>query len=302
MLANEAVETVRSMLTGSQIDEISTLSAAYDHATDSSITLKYAKRSVAVGSTITVGLNTFTVVATSGDGQRLDVIPSMDGGPNVDAPVDSIVRIRPQFTTWALFRELQSEIDSMSSPATGLFYPQVYEATTLDRNGGIYAIPDFPTGYPFRLLRSEYLVSGTTQMWSTFTDAYYNRQGNYVRVYSDPPQVGGYRFSLAFPFGQITDLTTDLTTIGITNALAGIAMLGVASTMALGWEGRRTQPVLQGDSRRSAEVPVNGNASLARQWRLQQQAAITEEVGRLATDWGYKQAMSSGFDTVAVRR
>lgn len=302
MLVREALETVRSMLTGSQIDEISVLANDYDPATDTSINLRYSKRSVAVGSTVCVGLNTFTVIALGADGTRLDIIPSMDGGPNVAVTSGEVVRIRPQFTNWALYREFQSEIDSMSSRVNGLFTPVVYTADTIDYHSGLYALPDHANGYPFRLLKTEFLVSGTSQMWVEFTDAEYVRQGNVIRVFSDPPQVTGYRFSLAYPFGQIVDLNTDLETIGVTNPLAGIPINGVASTMALGWEGRRTQPTLQGDSRRPGEVPVTSNASLARQWAARKQEAIAEELARLTAEFGYRQPMSIGYQTVAVRR
>ncbi|HET7739995.1 MAG TPA: hypothetical protein VFL67_05030, partial [Mycobacterium sp.] len=66
MLASEAVETVRSMLTGSQIDEVSVLATPYVAATDTTVTLQYPKKSVAPGSTLSVGLNTFTVMAVDG--------------------------------------------------------------------------------------------------------------------------------------------------------------------------------------------------------------------------------------------
>jgi hypothetical protein len=297
MLASEAVETVRSMLSGSQIDEITVLAQPYVAATDTTLSVQYPKRSIAAGSTVTAGLNTFTVMAVTGDGTTFTVIPSMDGGPNVNVPQGTIVRIRPQFTTWSIFREIQSEMDSLSASFTGLFQPWVVEATTLDRSGGIYALPDRTDGqYAFRLLKSEFLVAGVTQEWVSFTDAELVRQGNAIRVFSDPPQVAGFRFSLAVGFGQIVDLTTDLETLGVTNAIAGIPMLGAAATMALGWEGRRVQPVFQGDSRRASEVQATSNSALARQFKMQQQSAITEEQSRLIKEWGYRQPQTSGRD------
>ena len=304
MLANELVETVRSMLTGSQIDEVSVLAAPYTAATDTTITLQYPKRSVALGSTLTAGLNTFTVMAVDGSGGTITVLPSMDGGPNVNVAQGTIVRIRPQFTTWSIFRELQSEIDSMSSAYVGLYQDWVVDtvSTTLNRSTGIYGIPDRTDGQiPFRLLKAEFLVGGTSELWQTFTDAEYIPQGNGVRVFSDPTQVAAYRFTLAVGFGQMVDLATDVNLIGITNALAGIPMLGAAATMCLGWEGRRVQPVFQGDSRRAAEVQPTSNSNLSRQYRLQQQGAVTEEQARLAKTWGYRQPQLSG-STLGVTR
>jgi hypothetical protein len=302
MLASEAVETVRSMLSGSQIDEISVLSAPYVAATDTSLTLQYPKRSVAAGSTVTVGLNTFTVMAIGSDGTSLSVIPSMDGGPNVDAAQSSIVRIRPQFTTWSIFREIQSEIDSLSSAYVGVYQPWIVEASTLDRSGGIYALPDRTDGqYATRILKAEFLVAGVDSLWVPFTDVELVRQGNTIRVFSDPPQVAGYRFSLAVGFVPPSALTDDLVALGITNAISGIPINGAAATMALSWEGRRVQPVFQGDSRRASEVQPTSSSSLARQFRQQQQNAITEEAARLAKEWGYRQPIVSGY-TLGVTR
>ena len=301
MLASEAVETVRSYLTGSEIDEISVLLSAYT-AGSGTLNLQYPKRNIAPGATLTAGLNTFTVVETSTDGATVNVIPSMDGGPDVSVPAGTIVRVKPNFTTWAIYREIQSEIDSMSAASTGLYQSWVVEATSLAFESGIYAIPDRTDGLlPFRLLRSEFLVAGSDSLWVTFTDTEFIKQGNGVRVFSDPPQVAGYRFSLAVPFGQMVDLTTDLTSLGLTNSLAGIAMYGATAMMALGWEGRRVQPVFQGDSRRATEVTPTSNSALAMRFKQAQQQAITEEQTRLIGQWGYRQPQIGG-STAGISR
>ena len=186
-------------------------------------------------------------------------------------------------------------MDSMNSAYLGLFQPWVIQGVTLNWRTGVYAIPERTDGqYPFRLLKSEYLIAGSTEEWFPFTDAELVRQGNAIHVFSDPPQVANFRFSLAVGFGQMVDLTTDLTTLGVTNALAGIPMLGAAATMCLGWEGRRVQPVFQGDSRRATEVQATSNSALSMRFRQQQQAAITEECARLLKEWGYRQPQQSG--------
>jgi hypothetical protein len=297
MLVREAVETVRSMLTGSQIDEVSVLAAPYDPNTDTSVTLRYPKRNVSAGSIMSVGMNTFVILSVGSDGSTFEVLPSIDGGPNVAAPENEIVRFRPAFTTWAIFRELQGEINSMSSPDTGLYWPYVYTVDTIDRVSGTYPIPwEEGDSLPMRLLRSEYRVVGTSTS-QVFTDAEYQPTWNQVRVFSDPPDASAYSFTLSFPFGQMTDLDTDLSSIGVYGgSLTDIPILGAASTMALGWEGRRTQPNAQGDSRRAGEVPVNSNTSLARQWKARQAETIIQEQSRLMAMFGYRQPQTYGYD------
>ncbi|MGV0949364.1 MAG: hypothetical protein ACOYB3_01740 [Azonexus sp.] len=295
MIVRDAVSTVRSMVTGALLDEISVLSAPYDPATDSTVSLKYPKRAIAQGSVLCVGLNTFMAMNVSADGGTIEVLPSMDGGPNVASPVGEMVRVRPTFTTWAIFRELQSEIDSMSTPDVGLYWPKEYQFSSLDRVNGTYVLPlpDPETMWPFRLLRSEYRIAGT-DAWQTFTEAQFHPETGTIRVFFDPPGAIEYRFSLATTFGQMVTLDDDLTDIGVSNYSADIPMLGAAASMALGWEGRRTQPFSQGDSRRATEVQVGSNASLSRQFVARQKESINSELTRLLNLYGYRQPNTSG--------
>lgn len=301
MLVREAVQTVRSMVTGSMMDEVSVLGAPYDPDTDLSITLRYAKRNAGQGAVISVGLNTFIVTNVSSDGLTLEVIPSADGGPNVACPENEIVYFRPTFTTWAVVRELQSEIDSMSSPDVGLYQPWTVMASELAWTSGTYEIPVRDDGrYPFRLLRSEYQVRGvgSTQV---FTDAEFQITTNSIRVFSDPRDMEGLRFTLALPFGRIVDLSTDYADIGLDQGLTDIPSLGAASTMVLGWEGRRTQPMSQGDTRRAGEVGANTNATLSARWRQRQKDAIESERARLIGMYGYRIPLSYGYEQSVFR-
>jgi hypothetical protein len=294
MLVRDAVSTVRSMMTGAMFDEISVLSAAYDPTTDNKVSLRYPKRTIAPGSILSVGLNTFMVMSTESDGAVLEVLPSMDGGPNVPVAANEIVRVRPQFTTWSIVRELQSEIDSMSSADVGLYVPVALETTWVNRVGGTYEV-ELPVngGAPNRLVKAEYLVGGSGA-WHAFTDAQWQQGALTVRVFVDPPGAVAYKFTLASPFGEIVDLDTNLVTLGIPDYLADIPMYGVAATMALGWEGRRTQPVNQGDSRRPSETPVNSNATLSNRWAARKREAIAAELSRLTREYGYRQPITSG--------
>jgi hypothetical protein len=299
VIVRDAVSTVRSMMTGALLDEISVLAEPYDPITDSKITLKYPKRAIASGAVLCAGLNTFMAMNVSADGGTIEVLPSMDGGPNVALAAGEMVRIRPQFTTWAIVRELQSEIDAMSSPEVGLYWPRVYTFAALDRVNGTYQFPtpDPETMWPFRLLRSEYRINGT-DAWQQFTGAQYQiENGGVIRVFYDEPGAIEYRFTMAMTFGQIVGIDDDLDAIGVTNFVADIPMLGAASTMAVGWEGRRTQPFAQGDSRRAGEVGVGSNLNLSRQFAIRQKEAVNGELARLLNLFGYKTPDTSGPST-----
>ena len=290
----DGVAEVRSLVTGSLVDELSVLSVPYDPNTDSSITLRYPKRNLGVGSTICVGLNTCQVMGTDGSGTLISVLPGVDGGPLTVVPEGEFIRIKPQLTTWAALREISNEIQGLSSRGTGLFAVYEYEVTALDRQSGTYPLPDSLDGREvFRLLRFEYRYAGTTT-WQQSTDAEYQSFDRVIRVFQDPPGAIEYRFSLATTFGQVTGLDQTFASIGITEAQDNIPTLGAASTMVLGWAARRQQPLSQGDSRRAAENPGGSIVQMSQVFRRAQQENINDEVARLQAKYTYRTPAVSG--------
>ena len=297
MKVSEAVAQVRSLVTGSLVDEVSVLRDPYDPATDLVLHLKYPKRNLAQGSVLCVGLNTCQVLGTDGSGTALDVLSGVDGGPQVACPAGTIVYVRPYITTFAAFREISNEVQGMSSRFTGLFRVMEYDVTALNRHSGTYDIPASPDGQlPFRLLRFEYRYAGTTT-WQQSTEAEYQPFANVLRVFQDPPGALEYRFTLAYPYGQVMSLDDQFGDLGITPAQSNIPCLGAASTMALSWGGRRNQPFAQGDARRAGETQVGGLYQLAQQYRRAQQENINDEVARLQAKYTYRQPQVSGQST-----
>lgn len=302
MILRDAVSTVRSMLTGSLLDEVSLLAEPFDPAQSEVVRLKYPKRAVSVGSTICVGLNTLQVLNVSADGSELVVLPGADGGPLVACDVNEVVRIRPAFTTWAVVREMQQEIEALSSRDVGLWTPVVFETDTIDWVNGTYTLPPLadPDGSYIRLLKAEYRVWGTDG-WTAFTEAEYQPAGGVIRVYWNPSSAAEYRITMARTFGIPQGYDDDLTLLGIGPEVVDIPMLGAASRLALGWEGRRLQPVSQGESRRAGEVQPGTNVSLSRMFALRKQERIAEELARLTGLVGWRQPATSGPTTGTLR-
>lgn len=293
MLARDAIAQVRSYMTGSLVDELTVLAEPYDPATDSEIVLRYPKKAVGSGSTICVGLNTCIVVGNSTDGTTLQVMAGVDGGPQVRCSAGEFVRVKPQFTSWAVYRELANEIQNLS--ASGLYFVDILETATIDRVSGMYQIPTRADGLlPYRLLKAEYQIAGTS-IWQRIAEAEYQTATSMVRVFCDAPGVIAYRFHMAYPFGALNnDLSQDLTTIGVYDRIQNIPLLGAASTMALGWEGRRNQPSAQGDTRRPTEVQVGSNTGLSRMFASRQQAEITNELEYLTRLYGWQMSIATG--------
>jgi hypothetical protein len=296
MTVRDAVSQVRSLVTGSLLDEITLLAQPFHEATDTTITVKYPKRGLTLGSTICVGLNTMQVLAANGDGSVLSVMAGVDGGPRQDCPANEVVYVKPTITTYAAYREIGNEIQGLSSRNVGLYAVWEYQVSALNRQSGTYPLDGLSPmdTVPFRLLKFEYRYAGTTT-WQASSDAEWQQFDNTIRVFQDPPGAIEYRFSLAVPYGALTgDLEQSFADIGITDAQSNIPCLGAAATMALGWAGRRQQPFSQGDSRRAQENPGGSIIQMSQMFRRAQQENINDEVARLAARYTYRQPAISG--------
>lgn len=290
MNAGDLVAQVRSMLFGALGTDMNLLDGAYDPS-DNRIRFKYAKRSLAVGATLSVGLNTFYVLEVASTGLEALILPRYDGGPDVAVPDGTPVYIKPRMTAWAGFRELQSEARSLSSPLNGLYWPKVL-AGPVDWSNGVYPLPD-DFGDPIRLVRSRYKFSGETA-YATMGDTEFQVERRAVRANATSPAAISVEFTFAMPFDIPLDLDTELDTLGINNAYADIMAMGAAATLVRAFEGRRVQPNSQGDTRRSEEVSVGSSSALARQWRAEQKMAIDQEYARLIGTYGYQMALPFG--------
>lgn len=303
MLVADVVKSLRTLVHGTQFAEMSALSEDYVAGSES-VKLRWPKANMRPGSTLSFGLNTVQVMAVNGDGTALTVMSSTDGSPDIDVLAGEPVLVNPPFTNWACVNEIQSVIDGMSSPSTGLYMPWLIEAEYVDHVSGMYEVPTDDTDLsPIRLLRAEWRPSGRTT-WIRFADVRYQPEQRAIRVFIDPPGVATYRFTLAMPFGTIESLSDNLDDLGVTANLLDVVRYGAASVLVMGLEGRRVQPIAAGDSRRASEVSVGSNAGLSRQWRLLQQQAINDEAARLVAAYGYQQSVAAPGQTGAwaVRR
>jgi hypothetical protein len=283
--AKEIVDTARSMLTGSQMGDLTILSAAYTPG-DTSISLQYPRPNLSQGTILSVGLNTFFVLSVDSGGSVITVQPNVDGGPNQAAAVGDTVLVKPAVTTWALFRELKNTIRSMSSPDVGLYAPASFQSTY--NTFGVYTLPTAWDGIdPIRILSVRYKKSGTID-WERI-DAYeWLADRGIVRIHSPQPGAQLFEFVFALPFSAPESLATTYEEMGIPGPFSDIPALGLASKMSLSMEGRRVQPLAQGDSRRAEEVGPGANIGLSREYGRIYRDRCNEELARLTRLYGYR--------------
>lgn len=276
------VEEVRSLLQGTMPDELSVLDGDYNPG-DGRLVLRYPKPNLQVGSLVSAGLGTFYVLAVDSAGRTLTVHPQVDGGPDVAVPSTTIVRMRPQYTDWSIFREWNGEAASLSSPLNGLYAYNQFTAIT-DYVAGIYPLPSpqWDGQTPVRLLGARYQHQ-VTLSWQR-TSAEYQPDTREVRVYGDQPTALQFEFIFAFPFGQATALSTDPSTLGFTEHTWDIPGLGAAANLTRGGEARRNQLAAQGDPRRAQEVPPGAQIGVSRAFAQIQEQRIAEERTRLQAE------------------
>jgi hypothetical protein len=283
---------VRSMLLGSLSDDLTVLAADYAPG-QSQVTVTFPKKNVNVGSVLSFGLNTVQVMDADASGTVFTVLPQIDGGPDTAEPAGTIVRCKPQFTNWAIFRELCNDMTGMSSPMEGLFAVNTFEAP-VDWISGTYPLPlhwtTSDTPNVLRFLRARYRLWGL-DAWQAVDGAEWQPEQNIVRIYGTVPGASTLEFSFAFEFGDATDMSTTLAEIGMPTNMSDIPTYGAANALAMATEGRRAQVFSQGDSRRPSEIQPGQSLGFAREWERVRQQRVNEENARLMAIYGYRQQM-----------
>lgn len=285
----DAVNEVRSMIQGSFADEVSILLDDYVAGTDT-IVLKYPKRSLVAGGVLSVGLNTFYVLSITPDGTNITILPKYDGGPDNDMPAGSIVRIKPQFTNWAIFRELATDIGALTSPFSALWAPVTFESS-VNQFSGMYPIP-VEVGAVQKLVRVRVRRYGTGE-WTAVTGGEYLPEQNAIRLYGYPDG-SVVEFTVATQYVVPTSLDDDLLTFcHIPPEAQDIPTYGAAAALALANEGRRQQPFSQGDPRKAIEVQAGANIGVSRSFAKTRQDRVRDEQARLIQVFGYQRHITT---------
>jgi hypothetical protein len=282
----DLVEQTRSMLQGALADEASVLAEPFV-AGSGQVRLKYPKKNVITGSVVTCGINTWYVLEATSDGSGLIVMEGYDGGPAANVPANTIVRVRPIYTNWSVFREVAQEIGEMSSPMHGLWWPFTLPYTR-NWTDDTYPFRVDQTIQPIRLVRGRYQIPGT-QAWGNIQSVEWMKEQGMARVRSSVSDANTIELTYAMPFTSPNPLsmTTPLADLGLTGNLVNIPSLGAAASLSLATEGRRQQPFAQGDPRRATEVGYGANIGVSRMWLQQKEDMIGAELARLTREYGW---------------
>lgn len=247
----QVVSRTAGLLSATLGTELALLAEPYT-AGDERLVFKNSRR-VAPGMTICAGLTTFITIES--DQTNVTVVAGTDGSPVDDLPVNTPVWLRPRHTTWAIFSEIASTVDELSSSSNGL-YRVVTEEHPPDIVNGTYMLGMTP----LKVLRVRYEYPGHPDQWK---DAEFKfmptaLDGPMVQAWCGPAG-GRVQIDYAAPFLVPDELSDTIEEMGMPPSYERLLAVGAARNLSLSSESRRAQPFSQGDPRRAEEVPSTAN-------------------------------------------
>ncbi len=282
MLLSELIdETHRLLLTGSREERNRTAAALTNSAT--SITMAYPLGSIQRGSKLSINLEDLYVWGAS----SLTVSP-VDRGQFGSAAVShaafSTVFVNPKFSSFEVYNAINQELDALSSPALGLFRVSTTELTYNPAISG-YALAGtnilgvHEVRYQIPGPSREYPIS---QDWELTRDMSDEFTPNTVLFVRDAFPGRTVLVKAKLPFVRLPAvLSTDLSTTFLPATALDILSIGAAWRLTSPREIRRNFDEVQGDTRRSEEVPPGANLGGARELGRLRLQRINEEVSRL---------------------
>lgn len=287
-LAQTWIDATRRQLTGGFSELRCKLANDYNPG-DGKLTLSQDVSSINTGTILSAGLNVFYVWSIAGNIATVE--PAQDGAVDVIVPANSIVRINPRFTDWAIWQELANDLADLSG--AGLYGVNTSDLTY----NPIYTGYDLGTVAASNLIdiyEVKYLTPGPARDMRRLPESAWRLTRNAVT--KDIPSgmsiqilnpsinnVAGYTVRVVWQSLLIAPSTpaTDLSTVGLLPSAYDLPPLGAAINLMAGREIPRNSTQTQGDVRRALEVPAGAILASANGLKMQRQKRISTEVGRL---------------------
>lgn len=277
---------VRRMLSANLNDQL--LFVASDYTPGSgTLSLKALSSRIGPGSLLSWHESTLYVIST-GQGTTVEVMAGYDGGPDIEIPAGTPLRLNPRFTDYTLFNAVAQAVGTMASPSNGLY------AVTKDYVSGLFddSVYPIPEEFRERVVRVLSVCERTDdgQDWARISDFRVSlTPGNeHIRIFSEAQRFEiVYALELMKPTAFTDDLVEDC---GLSGPMLDIPALGAAAMLMSGQEARRNQQRAQGDPRRAEDVPITGALNVARDLRRTFEQRINEEHTRLVGMFPYRRA------------
>lgn len=276
------------LMTGAR-DARNQLGAGVGDTTSTGFTFGYDLGPIDVGAKVCVDLEDCYVWAAV-PGSKTATVSRGDFGSTASThALGATVLVNPIVSDAQILRQVNSELQSLSSPANGLFQMKTVDVTYNASIDGydLAGVTDVISVYGLRYAeigsQREYPWIDLGQ-WeharSLDTTVFASGQAIFVRGHVDPGRK--MRVWYKAPFTPLATMTDDVTTVtGLHAEAHDILPLGVAVILTAGREIRRNFTENQGDTRRAAEVPAGANLGANRGLMQQHAIRVREEAARL---------------------
>jgi hypothetical protein len=292
----DLIQETRGYVYGSERQQHNALSAPVN-VDDTTITLVYPNQNVAVGQTVSVGLEVLYIWAWNPASLQLTVQRGYNGSPQSVHSVADLVTVNPRFTDFEILKALNADLQDLSSPMNGLYQIVPIQLEAQSAREGY----DFPVSGYQSVADIRWQVPNTeTQEWREITDYYVIENlpatgtdftsGTALFLKGDLPvpqqpiQVQ-YRADL----GLLANLDDDVgETTGLLASAWDLPAMGAALRVMAGRPIARAQYTSQGDTRRAAEVSVSDVVNAPQALRQLRQSRVAAESARLSQLWPFR--------------
>jgi hypothetical protein len=283
-LASDLVEETKSHIESGSKIQVDYLNGAID-ATTQIVTIQLGSNGFQRGAVIAIDLELMYILADPA-GPVGFVKRGWRGSTAATHADDAIVEINPNYSSFAIFRALNQEIASYSSPVHGLYQVKTVDLTYSAARGGYdltsvtdlidilevrwkgYTTGDWPLIRRWAITRD----MATSEFASTKALLLYEGVG--------PGRTIRVRYKA--PFAPLTALSSDVQTVSFLPATANdIPPLGAAARLVAPREVRRADYGAQPEPRVAADVPPGSSRNAAGGLLALRNQRLREEATRL---------------------
>ena len=286
MLVSELIEETRRLLFSGQREERNKLASGIT-APATTLDISYPLGQITRGAKLSINLEDIYVW----DASAL-TITAMDrgqwGSTAINHSAGAVIHVNPKFSNWEIFNAINDELNSLASPANGLYrvattelvYNPVisgYEYTSTD------LLSVFEVRYGTHGPSREYLRSNDWEFSSDLSDEFVGGSAIFVRdaVVGQPVLIKGKFSFTPVPASTVADAADS----GLPETAMDILSLGAAWRLTAPMEVSRNFTSAQGDTRRANEVPPGGQLGASRELGRLREIRIREEAARLASQY-----------------
>jgi hypothetical protein len=284
-LASDLVAEARRFLLASGRQEMNRLTTTMN-ASVASVVFDFAAGSIAQGALIAIDLELMYVWSVTGS--TATVQRAMHGSAPAAHTTGAVITVNPLVSDFWVFTEVNNEIASLSSPATGL-----YRIKTITRTMTVASTYDVAADV-IDILAVQWNDYGPSLNWPRLRrwDVVYGQDtsvfasGVALQLYTAPPPGRSLRITYSAPFSSLATLADDVqTTTGLPASANDIPAIGAAARLLTAREARRSSLDAQPESRQAQDVPPGTARSSAQQLFALRDRRIKEESARLSSTY-----------------